>query len=374
MYDIFKITKNILHRIIMKRSNILIHIIVPISVIFGMTLLFSGGGSSKYNASVVDLSQSKSSEYLLNEIEASGKFKISEIEEKDAESYITEGSTSFVLIIPEDFEEKLLAGEMPEVKMMSLKESEGAGWMQVSLNMQIGNMKDAVYGAGYDEQMYYGLLNKIAESTVKLKTEKVNDYSQNMYMTQPIIGMYLMLILMSASTTAFLILDEKRKGTFARIGTAPVSPRSYILANVVSNVIILSIQLSIVLILLSKVAKIEFFTSTFNMFIILFAYVLCCIGFGVLVASATNKIARANAMLYLILTPTCMISGCFWPIEFMPDILQKAALITPQRWALNALDFAQNGESMVMPLLILVAYASLLFIGAAYLMKYKQKQ
>ena len=374
MSDIVKITKNILHRVISKRSNILMHIIVPAAVVFGMTLLFSGGGSGKYSASVVDLSHSKSSEYLLSEIEASEKFVLKEISEEDAEKQITEGVTSFVLLIPEDFEEKLLNGEVPDIKMMSLKESEGAAWMQVSLNMQIGNMKDAAYGAGYNEEAYYSLLDKIAESALRLQTQKVDDYSQDMYVTEPLIGMYLMFVLMSASNTAFLILEEKRKGTFARIGTAPVSSQSYILANVLSNVVILTIQLIIILTLITKVAKVSFFTSTLNMFIILFAYVLCSIGFGVLVASATNKPARASALLYLILTPTCMISGCFWPIEFMPDILQKAALITPQRWALNAIDFAQNGESMVMPLLILVAYASLLFIGAAYFIKYKQKQ
>jgi len=374
MSNIFIITKNILYRIAKKRSSILMHIIVPVAVILVMTMLFTSGSEGVYRAAVVDLSKSQTSEYLLSEVEATGKFAVVDISEDEASDYITEGMSSFVLVIPQSFEDDILSGDTPNVEMMSLKQSEGAAWMQQSLNIQISNLKDAAYGANYQKEVYFEIIENTNDSRIKLESKKVDDYSGDIYATQPLMGMYLMFVLMSASTTAFLILDEKRKGTFARIGTAPISPRAYTFANVLSNMIILTIQLVLVLVLIKRVVKIDFYTGDFELFIILFSYILCCVGFGVLVASATNKIGRANAIFYLILSPSCMISGCFWPIEFMPDSLAKLSLITPQRWALDAINIAQKGENILLPVLILIAYASLLFIGAAYFVKYKQKQ
>ena len=374
MNDLLKITRNILYRIVKKRSSILVHIIVPAAVILGLSAFFYFGSDGIYRAAVVDLSQSKSSEYLLSEIEATKKFEVIKINEDEADTYIIEGMSSFVLVIPEDFEDNIITGEIPKVQMMSLKDSEGAAWMQNSLDFQIGNLNNAAYGADYNKDTYYQIIDNLSISELELKTEIVDDYSGDIDATHLLLGMYLMFILMSASNTAFLILEEKRKGTFARIGTAPISSRSYIMANVLSNMIILTIQLALILFLIKNVVKLNFYTNIFELFSILFSYILCCVGFGVLVASATKKQARANAILYLILTPSCMISGCFWPIEFMPDVLRKIAVITPQRWALNAISYAQKGESILMPLLILAAYAALLFIGAAYFVKYKEKQ
>jgi len=374
MSNLLIVVKNILHRVVKKRSSILLHIIVPAAVVMGMAALITSGGAWAYSAAVVDLSESKSSEYLISEIEASGKFNIVNIQRDEADKYITEGMSSFVLVIPEDFEEQLLSGEVPKVEMISLKESEGAAWMRVSLNMQINNLKDSALGAKYDANTYYDIVANLSDSKVKLITEKVDDYSGNISATQPLIGMYLMFVLMSASTTAFMILEEKKKGTFARIGTAPVSSSTYTMANVISNMVILTIQLVLVLTLIKYVLKIDFYVGDFELFAILFFYILCGVGLGVLIASAVQKSGRANAIFYLILAPSCMISGCYWPIEFMPDLLANVSFITPQRWALYAISSAQKGGSILLPMMILAAYAALLFIGSAYFIKYKDKQ
>ncbi|MBN2879924.1 MAG: ABC transporter permease [Clostridia bacterium] len=373
MDKLWIVVKNILYRVAKNRSSILLHLIVPVAVVIGMAALFTSGSGWAYTAAVVDLSDSASSEYLINQIESSEKFRVVAIDREDADEYITEGMSSFVLVIPKDFEDRILSGDAPKVEMISLKESEGAAWMQVSLNMQISNLKDAAFGSEYNANTYYEIIQGLEDAKVKIEIEKVEDSSGNIYATQPLIGMYLMFVLMSASTTAFMILEEKRKGTFARIGTAPVSPSIYTMANVISNMVILTIQMSLVLILIKYVLKIDFYVPDYKMFIILFFYLLCGVGLGVLIASAVQKSGRANAIFYLILAPSCMISGCFWPIEFMPELLAKISVITPQRWAMYAISTAQKGGSILLPLMILFAYAALLFIGTAYFIKYKDK-
>ena len=65
MSNLLIVVKNILHRVVKKRSSILLHIIVPAAVVMGMAALITSGGAWAYSAAVVDLSESKSSEYLI---------------------------------------------------------------------------------------------------------------------------------------------------------------------------------------------------------------------------------------------------------------------------------------------------------------------
>ena len=373
MTNTWLIIKNILYRIIKKKSNILMHIVLPVGVVMGIFILFSSSTQSVYTVGIYDLSMSQSSEYIKNEIQSTGKFSLIEVSEDEIDTYIVEGDASFVLKIPEDFEKTILAGKTPQIILVSLQESEGASWMDAILNIQVENLVDIAYGSSYDANTYYSVLENLKASTVSMAAKTVDDSSFDVEMSGQMLGMYLMFVLLSASMTAFLILDEKKRGTFSRIATAPVRPISYTMANILSNLIIITTQLILVLVLIKFVIKVNFHTSFWNMLIILFFYGLCSVGFGVMVASAAANINKANAIFYLYLSPSCMISGCFWPAEFMPDILQKIAYVTPQRWAISAIETAQRGESILLPILILAAFSALLFIGAAYFIKYKEK-
>lgn len=375
MNNMIKITKNILYRIFKKPSSYLVHLGLPIVVTVGIFMLFATGSSNVYRASVVDLSSSSSSMYILGEIEATGEFELDEIDKSLAEEYVAQERTSFVVIIPEDFEEKILAGEKPQLEIMSLKDSEGAAWIRSIMNIQIQNLVDVAYGAGYDKSAYDKIIANLNDTkNVSMNTELVSDISGELETTTQMLGMYLMLVMLSAGQIAFLILEEKRVGTFSRIGIAPVPARAYTISNVISNMLILSTQLIVVLLVLIYGVKINFHASIGHIFLALFTYQLCCVGIGILIASVTNKAMTAGGVMSLVLTPTCMIGGCFWPLEFMPKILRDLSHITPQRWALDAIALAQKGESMVSCLLVLGGMALLLFLCSAYIIKYKDKK
>jgi ABC-2 type transport system permease protein len=74
-------------------------------------------------------------------------------------------------------------------------------------------------------------------------------------------------------------------------------------------------------------------------------------------------------LMNLIITPSCMLAGCFWPIGVMPEYLQKFANFLPQKWALDAMRKLQtegNLGSITMEITILLAFAAAFFLIAAY--------
>ncbi|MMZ68759.1 ABC-2 type transporter [compost metagenome] len=73
----------------------------------------------------------------------------------------------------------------------------------------------------------------------------------------------------------------------------------------------------------------------------------------------------------LIITPTCMLGGCFWPLSVMPDYMQKIANVVPQKWTIQAVETISAGGTLSdirMPLLILGIMALILLtVGSAIL-------
>lgn len=106
-------------------------------------------------------------------------------------------------------------------------------------------------------------------------------------------------------------------------------------------------------------------------FIILAAFMLVSMGLASTVAGLIRNPKNANMLNSLVIMPTCMIGGCFWPISFMPDYMQKLANFVPQRWVIQAVETISAGGTLsdiTLPLLILFGMAAILLtVGSAIL-------
>jgi ABC-2 type transport system permease protein len=96
---------------------------------------------------------------------------------------------------------------------------------------------------------------------------------------------------------------------------------------------------------------------------------LAAIGLGVLIVSFADDSKQASTMQNLIITPSCMLTGCFWPVEIMPKSLQRIADFLPQKWTIGAIQKLQMGGSFdetIINLWIIAAFALTFFLAAAY--------
>jgi ABC-2 type transport system permease protein len=88
-----------------------------------------------------------------------------------------------------------------------------------------------------------------------------------------------------------------------------------------------------------------------------------------MVVSFANSSTSAGAIQNLVITPSCLLAGCFWPVEIMPKSIQKMADFLPQRWTLDTITKLQQGHhlgSVYLNLLILFAFAIAFFLIAIY--------
>ena len=129
------------------------------------------------------------------------------------------------------------------------------------------------------------------------------------------------------------------------------------------------VQIFITLIFMSKVFHIQIGFSLWKMFIVLILFGLISVGLSLAIVAFSKSSAGAGALENLIIVPTCLLSGCFFPVDIMPDAVRKIADFMPQRWLLDTITKLQDGKlfsHLFMNYLILIAFAVAFFFIAVY--------
>ena len=377
MYKVLLIAKNILKRIFRKPSNYLLHILLPLVVSIAIFMIFNVTESQKITMVMIDNDDSVLSQSLIDTIEDMDKFYMMDAQESEINDHIIEGRASFGYIIDKDFEKDILSGTNPAVRIIALGENEGTGWIKSISDLQIQNLMDTAYAANYDKNMLLSMLENLQSGTITFGTSGVQDITSEKSATIETLGMYIMVLLISTFLTSFLILDEKKDGTFARIGRAPVPSQAYTLGNVLANFVIIFIQITLVIFTLTVILNVTLHANIFVIYMILLVFALCGISLGIMMSAFAKSMDAAGAIMSLILSPSCMIAGCFWPLDFMPKYMQTLAYFTPQRWTLDALSMAQTSGRFidVMPsVLVVLAFSLLFFLIATYKFKTSPSQ
>jgi ABC-2 type transport system permease protein len=377
MSNLWIVAGNILQRMLKKPGNFIIHLILPVATSIFIFLIFSSSSSSLIQMAVVDHDQSATSVALLASIENMGKFNLVYVDEENAAAHmIADNSVSFAYIIPENFEATILNQEEPSIEVQSVGQNEGTAWIGSISDFQIKNVIDMAMASNYDQATYQSLLQKLDQGDLNLVSESVSDESYAKEVVSQSMGMYLMLLMISVTSVSFKVIEERQNGTFARIGMAPVYSKIYTLANILVSMLIVMVQIMMVLFGL-KIANMNFYMPQIKLFVILFVFALATISLGLMLAAFTKVKEGAGALISLVLTPTCMIAGCFWPFEYMPSYLQKIGYLTPQRWTLDAISkmqITQDFQSILPNLAVVLGFALLFFLIAAYQFENQDKK
>jgi ABC-2 type transport system permease protein len=352
-----------------KKSNIILYIFAPMIGIILSLVIFGGSDKSSVRVGVVNKDNSYIAKDAVDYMQSSGSFKVSSIEEADIKDKVTSGKLDCVLLIEDGFSQSVAKGNPGNIEITSIKGEQGTAFVKSYLYSYINNIALISKAAKGNEAAFKEIYNNYRSSSFNLEISSIKDKSRNKDMTAQSIGYLIMIVLMSAGNLSEIILKEKQNRTYFRISTAPISSKKYILGNVILNFTILSIETVITLLALTKVFKIETGIPFIEMLALLLLFSFMAIGFSLLTVAFAKNSSGVGALQNIIVTPTCLLSGCFFPIEVMPKFLQKIADFMPQKWVLTGLTSLQEGNSFMsiyMNILIIIAFAIAFFLIAIY--------
>lgn len=369
MSTIWVLFKNNLKASIQKKKGAFILMIVfPVIILMiaSKVLNFSQGF---INIGIIDEDNSKASSALIKNIKNTDGITLKNLKREDIDNNFSEKSIVAAIVIPKNFSNNLLELRDSGVIVKHVEGESTVNLIKGVLGTELKNVEDLAKISNKNEQLYNELLDKYSSGTVKIEKSPLSDLSKGYGVTQIFIGFLMMFMFMKATQGAFLVTKDKSSKMYTRIFVGPVKTYQYYLANILSNIVTLLIQISAALLALKYITKTPMGMKYSDLFIILFMIAIVAISIGTFCIAVTNKEEEANMISTFIMMALLMVGGCFVPVRFFPSFINKISYFTPTRWAVDAMQDLQQGMSLsyvTKNLAIMMLFAIAFFVIAAY--------
>lgn len=197
-----------------------------------------------------------------------------------------------------------------------------------------------------------------------------NPQSRSEYNFVPgVIGLILLLI--CAMMTSIAIVKEKETGTMEVLLASPLPPIVIVVAKLVPYFVISCTNLTTILLLSVFLLDIPIAGSVAGFIGISLLYILVSLLLGLFISNCVNSQLAAMLLSLLLIVPTIYLSGLAFPIESMPEALQRASAIVPARWYVEvARKLMIQGVEMkyVMHETAVLAFMAVVLLGVSWKM------
>ena len=370
MKDLLWLIRKTLMETFRKKSSWIVYLALPLAAVLLSMLLYGNGSGKPLSVGVVnqDGSQAITADAVAF-VERLNKVEVKRIDEATLRKEIAAGKLDSGIVFGQGFADSVREGKPEHVEIVSVKGAQVTAMVKAMLDSYIGNVAAIGQGAQGDAAAFEQVYADYKKMSFRFEAESLEDSSGVRSVTYQSIGLLLMLIMFSASNLTELILKEKENRTFLRLLSSPVSSRTYVLSNVVVNAAILIVQIVVALVAMKYVLRIDTGVPFGPMFATMLLFALGAISLSLLIVAFSKNSKGAGMLQNLIVTPSCLLAGCFFPAEIMPETVRKISAFLPQRWLLDTIGKLQQGQalgSLYLNLAILVAFAAVFALVAIY--------
>ncbi|WBW98933.1 ABC transporter permease [Oceanirhabdus sp. W0125-5] len=353
------------------KVSIFKYIIIPVLSVYMLIGLGTKDPESGLRVKILDNDRTYLSQLYIDELVENNNIDVY-TGEGDTTQLLTSNKIDISLEIHEGFQENTFKGGSPNIVITSIQGSETSVWIKAYSNNLIESFKSLSKISKEDEETFKSLYDEYKKEKITVEGGWLNRKEDLARWTAFAMGMLIMFIMYNCIGNTERILRDKRNKTYYRIRTAPVNSFEYIMGNVLFNIIILTIQLCLVLLVVFKIQKADLQIEPWILFAAIMSFGLSAIGIGMTCVAFAKRNSFGGLITPIIVTPTCMLSGCFFPVDVMPDFMKKISYFFPQRWALNAIKTAQLGGDNIdvfISILVTLGFAAVFFLIASLKMR-----
>lgn len=369
MQTIIWLLSNTLRVTFKNRKNIIMYIFVPLIGIFISFLAYGGSNKTVVQVGIVNDDHQFIANDTIRFLKGLDNVHIKTIKSSEVTDKIASGSLDCVITFHDGFTQSVREGTPDHIQISSVKGAQITGFIKSYLYNYIDNIAAIGKVAKSNQQSFDQMYTNYQHSSFKVTSKTVSDTSKSQNMTTYSLGFLIMIMLMSAGNLSEIILKEKENRIYFRLLSTPINARKYIVSNIIVNMIVMTIQVLTTLFFMTKVFHIDISIPFWEAATVMLLFALISIGISLMVVAFSNSTKSSGALQNLIVVPTVLLSGCFWPIDIMPNSVQRIADFLPQRWTLATLIKLQQGSSLgslYLNIMILLAFAITFFLIAIY--------
>jgi ABC-2 type transport system permease protein len=264
---------------------------------------------------------------FISRLDGSGIFKrqadLSRID--DVSTWIDRGRALLVIRIDQDFERRLLAGEIAPVQVIADGRNSNTAATALGYFENVVDDFNAGWRADHGQ----------AAPTVRIVTRSW--YNPNLDsrwgMIPSLIGTLTMLG--TLMLTALSVAREREQGTFDQLLVTPFRPFEIMVGKAIPNMAIGLTQSTMILLIAQFWFRIPFVGSFVVLYAGLTLFLMAAVGLGLFISSIAATMQQAMLYAFLLVMPFALLSGLTTPFSSMPESLQVAMVINPLRYALD---------------------------------------
>jgi len=137
--------------------------------------------------------------------------------------------------------------------------------------------------------------------------------------------------------TLLSFVGERTSGTLERLRASPIKESEIVVGYAMAFGIIGMLQASLLLLVATLVFKITIVGNPFLAYIVVALLAVVSVNLGILLSSAAKREAQAIQFFPLIVLPTFLLAGIFWPVEAIPSVLRPLSYFIPPTYAVEAM-------------------------------------
>ena len=273
---------------------------------------------------VCDYAKDEASQKIIQKIEASNNFEISEAlwSHNQIEDAFKRGDVKLAIVFPSNFYADLTHLNHSQVQIL-------ADASDPNTATTLTNFASAII-MDYQKELIGGTITPLQINTdVRMI---YNPELKGVYNFVPGV-MALVMLLVCVLMTSVSIVREKEMGTMEVLLVSPFNPLLVILSKAVPYFLLSLVNLTVILLLSSTLMDMPINGSILLLYFASSILIITALALGLLISNSTNSQQAAMLISLMgMLMPTLLFTGFLFPIENMPILLQVIANIVPSKW------------------------------------------
>lgn len=343
----------LIKRVLSRKRSVFGNLILPALLIILAISLISGDNETQVKLVTVNLDQGPLGAVFLKDWERNPQFILhASAGVQEAMERVAGKEADLMVIVPAAFTDNILSGKPAGLEInqqdyngaMSLAEPAAR-----SMAGQLAAALEELQGAGAAgpqellERISAMYKDKWDHSPAFKETRHRLLGDQRLVLST---GLLVLFILTLVSSGMSIVMDDRRNRTLQRMYASPVSELQIAAGHILGCLFLGTLQITFVLVVphffMGGVPGIGFFSH----WLVMECFLVAALGVTSAVAGFARNPENSGALNMLVITPTCMLGGCFWPLDVMPDSMQKLANFVPQKWALEAVAMLSRGTGL----------------------------
>ena len=323
------LTKVFIQIFLRNKQYIFFSLLLPV-VILGIVGL-NDGERDPVDIGLVDYSNSNISKEFIDKLSNNVLFNINQSDEESLRNKLIKGELTLILVLPNDMGD---TSKTTNIKLLADKS-------QISF---IEAIKPII------NQTLIGVEREISKKIpmFSLEIEDIKSRTQT-YLDFLLPGiMAFMLMNLSIAGSGFNVVEFRRRGILKRLFVTPIKPIDFVSAIVVARMVIVLGQLSIIFGFAFFFLDVNIVGSISHLFFIIMLSILMFLTLGFSIGSLAKTQESVGVIASIFIYPQIVMSGVFFPIETLPELIQPFSEILPLSIVADAMrSISSDGLSLL---------------------------